>query len=134
MLAGSGGIIANWCEIRGGCIDMTECKGTPVCCWKSVPLIYVDADSNGYNNGTSWENAYTYLQDALLAARSCGCTEILMAGGTYKPDQSSVYPNGTGDREATFALINYVEIKGGYAGSDVNDINGLPIDPNTRGR
>lgn len=33
-------------------------------------IIYVDADANGLNNGTSWTAAYNYLQNALIAAGS----------------------------------------------------------------
>jgi len=30
--------------------------------------IYVDADAPGFQNGTSWMNAFVYLQDALASA------------------------------------------------------------------
>ena len=85
--------------------------------------IYVDADATGANNGSSWADAYNYLQDALTAASSGD--EIRVAQGLYKPDQGG---GGTpGSREATFHLKNGVTIKGGYAGfgqpnPDVRDI------------
>jgi hypothetical protein len=28
--------------------------------------IYVDDDANGLNDGSSWQNAYKYLQDGLI--------------------------------------------------------------------
>jgi len=31
-------------------------------------IIYVDDDAAGANDGSSWENAYVYLQDALADA------------------------------------------------------------------
>ncbi len=128
MIAASGGRIINHCEMAGDCMTsaVTVYEDTNVCCWMDIPVVYVDADANGNNNGTSWADAYKYLQDALLAARNCDYNEIRLAEGTYKPDRSSLHPNGTGDREATFELINGVEIKGGYAGF------GEP-DPNVRG-
>ncbi len=75
---------------------------------------YVDADATGANDGTSWEDAFNYLQNALSAA-GLG-DEIRVAQGIYKPDEDSDNPTGTGDREATFQLKNGVAIKGGYAG------------------
>ena len=33
-------------------------------------IIYVDDDAAGANNGTSWKNAYIYLQDSLADANS----------------------------------------------------------------
>jgi len=90
------------------------------------PIIYVDDDANGLNDGTSWQNAYNYLHDALEDANSSDKpVEIWVAQGIYRPDRSSDEPNGSGDREATFQLINGVTIKGGYAGFGQSD-------PNTR--
>jgi predicted outer membrane repeat protein len=77
-------------------------------------VIYVDIDASGANNGTSWENAYNYLQDALINVT--GGVEIRVAAGTYYPDESTANPEGTNNRSDTFELINGVAIKGGYAG------------------
>jgi hypothetical protein len=79
---------------------------------------YVDADAAGANDGSSWENAYNDLQDALADANSNGdVDEILVAQGVYKPAGPS------GDRTATFQLMNNVAIKGGYAGFGAPDPN-----------
>jgi probable HAF family extracellular repeat protein/predicted outer membrane repeat protein len=86
-------------------------------------VIYVDDDATGANDGSSWADAFNHLQDALAAAWSGD--EICVAEGIYTPDSNSANPNGSGDRTATFQLINGVTIKGGYAGT------GTP-DPNTR--
>ncbi|MBN2271023.1 MAG: hypothetical protein JXN61_10435, partial [Sedimentisphaerales bacterium] len=45
------------------------------------------------------------------------------AQGTYRPDEDTLHPDGTGDREATFQLINGVTLKGGYAGTGEPDPN-----------
>jgi parallel beta-helix repeat protein len=87
-------------------------------------VIYVDDDAGGLNDGSSWQNAYTFLQDALAEANSAEKpVEIRVAQGIYKPD---IGANQTaGDREATFQLISGVTLKGSYAGfSEPN--------PNTR--
>ena len=87
-------------------------------------IIYVDHDANGLNDGSSWENAYTFLQDGLSYARSDpNADEVRVAQGTYKPDANSADPNGSGDRYATFELINGVALKGGYAGFGHPDPN-----------
>jgi hypothetical protein len=78
-------------------------------------IIYVDADASGANDGTSWADAYPYLQDALADANdSATPVEIRVGQGTYKPDRGGAMTRG--DREATFQLINGVTLKGGYAG------------------
>jgi len=87
-------------------------------------IIYVDCNAPGVNNGSSWTDAYNYLQDALADANSSPKPiEIRVAQGTYTPDSNSVYPEGTGDREASFNLISGVVLKGGYAGFGQPDPN-----------
>ena len=80
-------------------------------------VIYVDVDANGLNDGLSWADAYNYLQDALADANyAAKPVEIRAAEGIYTPDSNSADPNGSGDRTATFHLIDDVTVKGGYAG------------------
>lgn len=89
-------------------------------------IIYVDADASGANDGSTWQDAYKYLQDALADANSAQKpVEIRVAQGVYKPDQRvGVTP---GDRTATFRLINGVTLKGGYAGFGEPDPNNRDI-------
>ncbi|MGD2095401.1 MAG: right-handed parallel beta-helix repeat-containing protein [Phycisphaerales bacterium] len=93
-----------------------------LCSFACGKVIYVDDDTAGANDGTSWADAYNFLQDALADANdSDKPVEIRVAQGVYKPDQRA---NQTpGDREATFRLINGVALKGGYAGFDEPDPN-----------
>ena len=86
-------------------------------------IIFVDSDATGANNGSSWVDAYKYLQDALADANSGD--EIRVAEGIYAPDSNSAYPGGSGDRTAAFQLVNGVAINGGYAGFG-------ELDPNVR--
>jgi len=76
-------------------------ENTPVCCWDGGRIIYVDKTANGNNNGTSWENAYTDLQQALTRARDTSCEDvntIYVAQGTYNPggrtSDSFIVPEG----------------------------------------
>ena len=90
-------------------------------------VIYVNGDATGTNDGSSWENAYVYLQDALADANdSDKPVEIRVAQGIYRPDLGGgIVP---GDREAAFELINGVTIAGGYAGIDASDLNARDIE------
>ena len=75
---------------------------------------FVDASATGTGDGTSWADAYPFLQDA-LAATEAG-DEIWVAAGTYRPDQGEgITP---GDREATFRLKSSVALYGGFSGSE----------------
>jgi hypothetical protein len=77
----------------------------------SATIIYVKSNAVGENNGSSWQDAYLDLQNALETA-SIG-DQIWVAQGIYTPSQ----PNDTGDpRDVTFKLINGVKIYGGFAG------------------
>ncbi|GER79729.1 MAG: Ig-like domain-containing protein [Anaerolineales bacterium] len=71
---------------------------------------YVDINANGLNNGSSWDDAYSDLQDALAEN---ACTEIWAAAGTY-------YPTSGGDRAISFNLKSGVKIYGGFAGTESN--------------
>ncbi len=72
-------------------------------------------------NGNDWDHAFKYLQDALAVAEAGD--QIWVAGGTYKPDQSTTYPDGSGLKEETFQLKSGVGLYGGFAGiNDIRDI------------
>ena len=77
-------------------------------------ISYVDTDATGENNGSSWEDAYNYLQDALMGA--AGGTEVRVAQGIYRPDEFVLSLRPNLGRMETFALKNGVTLKGGYAG------------------
>jgi parallel beta-helix repeat protein len=89
--------------------------------------LYVDADAVGSNDGSSWADAFNYLQDALDQPIVTG-NEIRVAEGIYTPDADTSDPCGTGDRTASFELINAVSLKGGYAGFGQLDPNARDID------
>lgn len=76
----------------------------------NAAVIFVKADALGNNDGSSWENAFTDLQDALAASE--GGDQIWVATATYKPDSSA------GDRTATFQLLSGVGLYGGVAGGE----------------
>ena len=99
-------IVGNGCGPEG-CEDWIAVLSKP-----EPAVIYVDDEAAGANNGSSWADAYNYLQNALNAAWPGD--EIHVAQGIYKPDQGDAVTPG--DRKATFQLINGVTIKGGYAG------------------
>ena len=113
---------------------------------KPPKIIYVDVDANGLNNGSSWADAFYYIQDALAVALTGD--EIRVAQGIYKPapppspqpppgpplppppsppttglDDKQVAGTMPGDRTAAFQLKNGVTIKGGYAGAGAQDPN-----------
>jgi len=87
-------------------------------------VIYVDDDAPPGGDGSSWETAYTFLQDALTEAETTEETvEIRIAEGTYRPDRDAANPGGTGDREASFELPSGLTLAGGYAGVGATEPN-----------
>lgn len=97
-------------------------------CNSQAATIYVNDDASGANDGSSWTDAYNYLQDAMHDPALTYGDEIWVAQGTYYPDANSINPSGTGNREATFQLVNGAGLYGGFPDS------GKPIwedrDPN----
>ena len=105
------------------CLAMSVFLQVALCTAVVGKTIYVDANAAGVNDGSSWVDAYNYLQDALADASSAEKpVEIRVAQGVQRPDEGG---NQTpGDREAAFQLINGVTLKGSYAGfghADPND-------------
>ncbi|MCF8244171.1 MAG: T9SS type A sorting domain-containing protein [Saprospiraceae bacterium] len=70
---------------------------------------FVNQNANGNNDGTSWADAFTDLQDALAAVEEGG--EIWVAEGTYLPG---------GNPNATFLIDKNIQLYGGFAGTECN--------------
>jgi hypothetical protein len=83
-----------------------------------LKIWYVDADANGNNDGSSWEDAFTSLGSALGVA-SCG-NEIWVAEGTYKPanwwDPNEPAPDFM--RMISFGLKDGIRVYGGFDGTE----------------
>ncbi len=91
--------------------------------------VFVDADATGAADGTSWANAYTNLNDALLAAPAG--SSVWIADGTYTtPDSVSFFINkeltvlggfnGTeADATAADPAANETILSGDVLGNDV---------------
>jgi internalin A len=89
-------------------------------------IFYVDENATGTSDGTSWENAYTYLQDALANINTADNPIVIrVAQGVYKPNGGIVAIPEFNRRTLSFQLINEVTLAGGYAGLGESD-------PNTR--
>ena len=69
-------------------------------------VLFVDDDARPGGDGTTWDTAYRFLQDALADAAQGGVNQIRVAQGVYQPDRTEASPDGTGDREASFQLVN----------------------------
>lgn len=82
-----------------------------------LPPLFVRQDANGANDGSSWQDAYPSLQQALLDLPTRGkVRQVWVAKGVYRPDNASgIAP---GDRAATFLLPKGVTLYGGLAGNE----------------
>ncbi|MDF9830843.1 T9SS type A sorting domain-containing protein [Parabacteroides sp. PF5-6] len=85
---------------------------------KGQTRIYVKQEVATPGNGSSWDNAYKELREALVsdAARSATAAnpvEIWVAQGEYTPT------DGT-DRNAKFTILANVSVYGGFAGTETS--------------
>ncbi len=74
--------------------------------------IYVNHSAQGANDGSSWGDAFTKLQDALAAAAEGA--EIWVAQGSYAPADSA------GIRSASFVVDKNLRLYGGFAGTEAS--------------
>jgi hypothetical protein len=96
-------------------VDETLCGSDPLNAASTcISVSYVDINATGLGDGSSWDNAFNSLQDALDLVVSGD--QIWVATGIYTPDQGmNVTP---ADPNATFQLKNGVELYGGFAGNE----------------
>src|SRR5690606_25675747 len=88
-------------------LNWEQCKTPPYTNGKNV--VFVKANANGLQNGTSWENAFSSLEKALDAANYCEqLDEIWVAQGIYMPNQVN-------DRNKAFILPEGKGIFGGFS-------------------
>ena len=72
--------------------------------------IFVDQDAMGANDGSSWANAFTKLEMAILAAEEGD--QLWVAAGTYIPGE------GTSAPDTSFLLTQNLEMYGGFNGTE----------------
>ncbi|CAL2088963.1 conserved exported hypothetical protein [Tenacibaculum sp. 190524A05c] len=88
-------------DIDYGCYESSHNTG-------NLNVIFVDKDATGNNDGSSWTNAYTDLEDAL--ANDASNTVVWIAEGTYSPGAS---------RTDSFVLDqSNVKLYGGFKGTE----------------
>ncbi len=95
-------------------------------------ILHVDDDAATGGDGATWANAFAHLQDALASASNPanGVSEIRVAQGMYYPDRNELNPLGTGDRAASFQLLDGVALLGGYAGLGAPDPDARDVTTN----
>ncbi|NUN97208.1 MAG: right-handed parallel beta-helix repeat-containing protein, partial [Candidatus Omnitrophica bacterium] len=87
------------------------------------PIVYVDVNAAGANDGSSWADAFTSLKSALCTAEVFSATveEIWVAAGTYRPDLGLIDPS------RSFDLVEGVGVYGGFAGTETQREERNPV-------
>jgi hypothetical protein len=82
-------------------------------------VVYVKANATGANDGSSWANAFTKLQDALNAPRQTGrLLQIWVATGTYYPDEGKLQTNNNSNH--FFQIKDSLRIYGSFVGNEIS--------------
>lgn len=96
--------VSGWLNDQGSfCIEVRD--GAP------PPRVYVNQNATGLNNGSSWQDAYVDLQNALQLADGVNPMEVWVASGTYYPSPFST--------EIPFTIKDNVSLIGGFNGTEV---------------
>jgi len=103
-------------RIQWNVVDLGSYETVLTQCGNPTP-IYVNHAATGKNDGSSWVDAYTTLQDALqYGAAHC---EVWVAQGSYYPDDGGINPK-QGLSTATFAIPAGMALYGGFDGSELS--------------
>jgi hypothetical protein len=97
-------------RIVNGTIDLGAYEAQFAC--PAGSAIFVDASASGNNDGSTWADAFTDLQDALARVETGVCSSV----DAIRVAQSTYTPGTT--RSDTFQLVNSIAIYGGFAGSE----------------
>lgn len=94
-------------------------------------VLRVDDDANPGGDGATWGAAYRFLQDAIADASFMTAggmdVEVWVAAGTYRPDESLMSPDGSGDTLASFELKSGMSVLGGFFGTEMSSDQRDPI-------
>lgn len=106
-------------RIVNGKVDIGAYELQTGACCPAGNVIYVNKLATGQNNGSSWADAFNFLQDALAKAASCGnVTQVWVAKGTYFTDEGSGLTDN--DRNLSFKLKNGIGLFGGFVGTETS--------------
>lgn len=102
-------------RVQEGTVDL-GCIESPYPAFEGI--IYVDIDATGNNNGTSWQDAFNDLGDALhIAAEG---DRIWLAEGTY------ISPGLTFVFDPIWQLPDGVALIGGFSGNETEEAQAAP--------
>ena len=109
-------IILNLLLVAGLCAEHISDKPieTYITC-PAADTLYVDHAANGTEDGSTWCNAYTNLQDAIDHYAGCPNTMIWVANGTYAPTKANTVSTSNDARDTTFLIESPVKIYGGFS-------------------
>lgn len=113
---------STWCILMAGCVQPLVIEQAAHA--QTLHRRYVDGDIATGGLGTSWATAYKYLTDALAHAAANADLDnhyeiwVAAAASPYLPDRSDTTPGGTGDPAASFSLVKFTTVYGGFHGGD----------------
>lgn len=118
---------------KSSCFTLTlsmACFLAPAQVAQAVTIYVNNAIATG-GNGSTWNTAFKYLQDALAYAgiATNNVTEIWVAKSLltpptpYRPDQTNASPAGSNVRSETFSLVSGVKVIGGAIAGEATLVN-----------